>query len=66
MHVWTFLEKYDFTDKTIKPFCTHEGSGPGSSKEDIKKLCPNAKVKKVLSIHGAGLKEAKDAIEKWL
>lgn len=26
MHVWTFLEKYDFTGKMIKPLCTHEGS----------------------------------------
>lgn len=29
MHVWTFLEAYDFEGKTIKPLCTHEGSGMG-------------------------------------
>lgn len=27
MAVYTFLERYDFTGKTIHPFCTHEGSG---------------------------------------
>ena len=38
MAVCTFLEKYDFTGKIIKPFCTHEGSGMGSSEKDIKKM----------------------------
>ncbi|WP_342759127.1 flavodoxin [Kineothrix sedimenti] len=66
MHVWTFLEKYDFTGKTIKPFCTHEGSDVGSSEQDIKTLCPDAKVERPLSIHGASVNEAKDAIEKWI
>ena len=27
MAVYTFLESYDFSGKTIVPFCTHEGSG---------------------------------------
>ncbi|MGN0598983.1 MAG: flavodoxin [Oscillospiraceae bacterium] len=31
MCVFTFLEHFDFSGKTIKPFCTHEGSGMGSS-----------------------------------
>ena len=31
MAVFTFLEHFDFTGKTICPFCTHEGSGMGSS-----------------------------------
>jgi len=44
MAVFTFLESYDFSGKTIIPFCTHEGSGIGNSERDIKKLCPKAKV----------------------
>ena len=40
MVVYTFLESYDFTGKTIIPFCTNEGSGMGSSVRFIKKLCP--------------------------
>ena len=51
MAVFTFLEHFDFSGKTIKPFCTHEGSGLGSSLSDIKKLCPAAKVEKGLAIH---------------
>lgn len=52
MAVFTFLEKYDFSGKTIKPFCTHEGSGMGRSESDIRKLCSSAKVEKGLAIHG--------------
>jgi len=37
----TFLESYDFSDKTIVPFCT-SGSGPiGSSASNLHKLCSN-------------------------
>lgn len=66
MHVFTFLEKYDFSRKTIKPFCTHEGSGMGHSESDIKKLCPGATVEKGLAIHGGSVSSAKKAIEKWI
>lgn len=66
MHVFTFLEKYDFTGKIIKPFCTHEGSGMGVSEKDIKKCCPGATVEKGLSIHGADVNSAKKVIEKWI
>lgn len=65
MAVFTFLERYDFSGKTIKPFCTHEGSGMGSSERDIKKSCPGATVEKGLAIHGADVNSAKKAIEKW-
>ena len=37
MAVLTFLEKYDFTGKTILPLCTNEGSGMGSSERDIRR-----------------------------
>lgn len=66
MAVFTFLEKYDFTGKTIKPFCTHEGSGLGSSEHDIKKLCPGAKLEKGLAIQGGKVAEAETIIKSWL
>jgi flavodoxin len=47
MPVFTFLEEYDFSGKTIIPFCTHEGSGMGRSEKDIAKLCPKATILKV-------------------
>lgn len=39
----TFLESYDFSDKTIVPFCTSHSSGIGSSDRNLHSLAPNAK-----------------------
>lgn len=35
----TFLESYDFSGKTIIPFCTSGSSGIGSSAENLHSLC---------------------------
>ena len=66
MAVYTFLEHFNFSGKTIRPFCTHEGSGMGTSEADIKRLCPGAAVEKGLAIHGGSVKSAGPAIQKWL
>lgn len=66
MAVYTFLESYDFSGKTIIPYCTHEGSGMGSSERDIKKLCPNAKVLSGLAVRGGSVKSAAGKIKSWL
>ncbi len=42
--VMTFLEQYDMRHKTILPFITHGGGGIGHAREDIEKICPNARV----------------------
>jgi flavodoxin len=66
MAVFTFLESYDFSGKTIIPFCTHEGSGIGNSERDIRKLCPNAKVLTGLAIQGGSVNSADNMIKSWL
>lgn len=66
MAVYTFLEHYDFVDKTILPFCTNEGSGMGSSEKDLQQICKNAIVKAGLSIHGAEALDAKSKVAAWL
>lgn len=66
MALFTFLESYDFSGKTIVPFCTHEGSGMGSSESDIKKLCPNAKVLSGLAIRGGSVDRADKEVADWL
>ena len=38
----TFLESFDFSGKTIVPFCTSGGSGIGSSAENLHGLAPDA------------------------
>lgn len=66
MHVFTFLEKYDFQGKTIMPFCTHEGSGMGGSENDIKKLVKGCKVEKGLAIKGGNVNSSGSLVEKWV
>jgi len=66
MAVFTFLDSYDFSGKTIVPYCTHEGSGLGSSERDIKKLCPTAKVVSGLAIIGGTVARADNDVANWL
>jgi flavodoxin len=66
MAVFAFLESYDFSGKTIMPYCTHEGSGMGSSERDIKKLCPDAKVLNGLPIRGGSVDRADKDLSNWL
>lgn len=65
MAVATFLERYDFTGKTILPLCTNEGSGMGSSEHDVKKYANGADVVKGLAITGSQAANAKPSVEKW-
>lgn len=66
MAVFTFLESYDFSGKTIAPFCTHEGSGMGRSEQDIRKLCPKAIVLPGLAIRGGEANNSEKEITMWL
>jgi flavodoxin len=66
MAVFTFLESYDFSGKTIIPYCTHEGSGMGSSERDIVKLSPNAVVLFGLAIRGGSVGSADKELADWL
>ncbi len=66
MAVFTFLESYDFTGKTILPLCTHEGSGLGHSEDEIKHIVPTAKVERGLAIQGCRVGRAEKELQKWL
>lgn len=66
MPVYTFLERLDFTGKTIRPFCTHEGSGLGRSESEIRQLCPGARVTPGLAIRGSAAADAGPARRAWL
>ncbi len=66
MAVFTFLESFDFSGKTILPLCTNEGSGMGGSERDIKKTCPGATVKSGLSVTGSEAANSAGLVKKWL
>ena len=66
MAVFTFLDAFDFTGKTILPLCTNEGGDLGRSEEDIKRVCPGAKLGKPLSLCGSGIAGSAPFIANWL
>lgn len=70
MAVYTFMESYDFTGKTIIPFATHEGSGLASTERSIADTCSGAEVFEGLAIRGSVAQnsqdEAREAVVDWL
>jgi flavodoxin len=66
MAVFTFLETYDLSGKTVIPFCTHEGSGLNGSLKDIKALCPKSKVLEGLAIRGSSANSAQNEVSAWI
>ena len=66
MVVFTFLDAFDFTGKTILPLCTNEGSGMGGSERDLQKACSGATIARGLSIRGSSVEGSKPQVEKWL
>ena len=53
MPVYTFLESYDFSGKTVHPFSTHEGSGLGRTETSLKEILPKTAILKPgMSIKG--------------
>ncbi len=65
MFMFTVLEAFDWTGKTIAPFCTNEGSGLGSSERDIRAACPGATVLPGLSVHGGSAASAEKQVAVW-
>lgn len=69
MVVYTFLESHDLHDKTIVPFCTHEGSGSSKTDDTIKRLFATAMVKKIFELRGSVAQNKRDeahaAVDKW-
>ncbi len=70
MSLFTFIESYDFSGKTIYPFATHEGSGMGRTETSLKKALPHTMIHEGLAIKGhVAQKEAsavETAVRNWL
>ena len=66
MAVYTFLEAFDFTGKTIHPFCTHEGSGLSNTVNDIKNTAKGATVTNGLSLFGSDADKAEGIVNDWI
>jgi len=70
MPVYTFLESYDFTGKTMIPFDTNGGSGLADTVSAITKACPGAAVRDGLAVSGKEAQTqqdtAKSEVRNWL
>ena len=66
MPVASFLEEYDFSGKTILPFCSHGGGRFGQSLTAITKLVPDAVMGEALSVHYSGGSELPNDVTEWL
>ena len=68
--VYTFMEAYDFSGKTVIPFNTHEGSGQAHSQRDIEGLLTSATVLKGLAVRGTKAQNDADGtgtdVANWL
>lgn len=66
MPIATFLEEYDFSGKTIVPFCSHGGGRFGQSLTAIAKLAPNSTIAEGLAISYSGGSSLPSDVSKWL
>ena len=77
--VKSFLRQYSLEGKTVIPFNTNGGYGPGSSFEAVKQVCPQSTVLQGFStgggseregqdlvIQGARAEQARKEVENWL
>ncbi|MCM1145135.1 MAG: SUMF1/EgtB/PvdO family nonheme iron enzyme [Lachnoclostridium sp.] len=66
MPIASFLEEYDFSEKTIISFCSHGGGRFGQSLTAISKLAPETKMGEALSVHYSGGSSLSGDVEEWL
>lgn len=66
MVMYSFFEEYDFSGKTIVPFCTHNGSGFSDTINTIRKLEPNATVLDGFTTNGDNVEDVGDDVAKWI
>lgn len=68
MPVWTFLEEYDLSGKTIIPFFSHNGSSNGAGSLDtIVKLAPDSEIltDDAISVRGSNVADSESEIKEW-
>ncbi len=66
MPIASFLESYDFSGKTIIPFCSHGGGRFGQSLTAIAKLAPDANMGIGLPINYSGGSAMPGNVTNWL
>lgn len=60
----TFIESYNFSNKTIIPFCTSGGSNVGKTDINLHESCKNANWKPAKLLNGMNKEDIKNWIER--
>lgn len=66
MILYTFLDEYDLSGKTIAPFNTSGGSGFSDSLDTIAEMEPDAEIKEGLSLGSRETESCAGDVAKWL
>ncbi len=68
MPVWTFLEEYDLSGKTVIPFFSHNGSANGANSVNrVSELAEGADVltEDALSLRGSSVADSEKEVKEW-
>lgn len=66
MVIYSFLESYDWTGKTLVPFCTSGGSGFGRSLDLLSDSAPGATILEGLHVSGSSAAGSGDQVAEWI
>lgn len=66
MIIYTFLDEYDLSGKTIAPFNTSGGSGFSGSLDTITEMEPDAEITEGLSLGSSEAEDCGDTVSSWL
>ena len=66
MVIYSFLESYDWTGKTMVPFCTSGGSGFGRSLDRLPDSAPGATILEGLQVSGSSAADSGEEVAEWI
>ncbi len=66
MAVYSFLDGYDFTGKTIIPFCTHGGSRFSDTISTLEEYLPDSVILEGFEVYGEDAAEAQNDVREWI
>ena len=66
MVMYSFFDEYDFSGKTVIPFCTSGGSAFSDAIDEIKDMEPGATVLDGLHIGGSSVTDAESSVNEWV
>ena len=66
MVMYSFFDEYDFSGKTVIPFCTSGGSAFSDAIDEIKDMEPDAAILDGLHIGGSSVSDAESRVSEWV